>query len=73
MPRLALRSPTFTGCEKGADKSLQSDSGLGMGLHAGCALPSGYLDKERVGRGGLLPAGVGEGDPYMVSERYPEV
>lgn len=38
-------------------------------LPAGHAPPSGYLDKERVGRSRLLSAGVGEGDPYMVSER----
>lgn len=42
-------------------------------LPAGRAPPSGYLDKERVGRSRLLSAGVGEGDPYMVSERRLEV
>ena len=45
----------------------------GRGLARGMRPASGYLDKERVGRGRLLSAGVGEGDPYMVSERYPEV
>ena len=61
MPCVALRSSTFAGGEKGADKYLQGDSGLGVGLHAGCALPQVIWTRKGLEGAAFCLQGLGRG------------